>query len=361
MVRVENILGQLNAINNKINNGDAEEINNQIDLLERIISRFFENSSYYHQLTNGKKEIIWARKPAGSNMGHTIERAIKITTSLLNNMIEEVKNFGIPYKNDLVEEKLEKSTMKYNVYIQCDNGSFNIFNLDENSILNVVNAYKKGSKGVTVNFVKYHFKTISEIAIVTNDKGLTTEELEKYAEQFDSSFSFGKYPLDTGLLSQFGKNVTSDFLEDKNFGYEQTETKPNKKTDLYVNSKRLQELQQLKHSNFDLSKLIRICEELNSNWINENFFTVGLLLRTIINHVPPIFDATFTSFDKVIGGYGSQSFKKNMKHLNESLRSSADGYTHFLIRKKEPLPNEQQVDYKNNLDVLLAEIITVLH
>jgi hypothetical protein len=251
--------------------------------------------------------------------------------------------------------------MKYNVYIQCDNGSFNIFNLDDHTILNVVNAYKKGSKGVTVNFEKYHFQRISDIAIVTNEKELTTEELEEYAEQFECSFSLGKYPLDKKLLSQYGKNVTSNFLIDDIFGYEQIAEKTIKKSGLYVNDNRLNELINLKSINFDLSKLISICKELNSNWQNENYYTIGLLIRSIINHVPPIFNASFTSFDQVVGGYGSQSFKKNMKHLNESLRSTADGYTHFLIRKKEPLPNEQQIDYRNNLDVLLAEIITVLH
>lgn len=225
--------------------------------------------------------------------------------------------------------------MKYNVYIQCDNGSFNVFNLDEKLIINVVNAYKKGTNGFTVNFVKYHFEHISEIAIVTNDKGWTTKEFEEYAEQFEGSFSFAKYALNNELLSQFGENVTSAFLKDEEFGYESDVKDIVKAADLYVNKRRLDELKDLKSNNFDLSKLIRICEELNSNWINENYFTVGLLVRTIINHVPPIFGATFTSFDQVVDNYsGGKSFKKNMEHLNESLRSIADGYTHFPVRKR---------------------------
>jgi hypothetical protein len=104
--------------------------------------------------------------------------------------------------------------------------------------------------------------------------------------------------------------------------------------------------------------LIRLCQELNSNWINNNFFTVGLLLRTIINHVPPLFG--FQTFDQVVANYGGgTSFKKNMDTLNQSLRSIADHYTHLTIRKKEPLPNEIQVDFKQNLDFLLSEIVSL--
>jgi hypothetical protein len=105
--------------------------------------------------------------------------------------------------------------------------------------------------------------------------------------------------------------------------------------------------------------LIQICDELNSNWINRNYFTVGLLVRTILNHVPPVF-GQFTTFDQVQSQYGGVSFKKSIKALNESLRGIADGYNHQLIRRKEALPSPQQIDFKPNIDVLLSEIVSIL-
>ncbi len=251
--------------------------------------------------------------------------------------------------------------MKFNIYISCNNGTFNIFNLEEEQVNKVVKGYKEGLNGVTINYKKYHFRIIDEIAIITNEKGLSNQELENYANEFSGSFGIGLYSLDIEKLSQFGKNVTHEFLSDEPFGYGKERIKIDLiKGSYYINKDRLTELIEINSTKFDLSKLVRICEELNNNWNHSNYFTVGLLLRTIINHVPPIF-GSFKTFDEVVGNYGSQSFKKNMKHLNDSLRSIADGYTHLVIRNKEALPNEQQVDYRSNLDVLLSEIITKLH
>jgi hypothetical protein len=49
-----------------------------------------------------------------------------------------------------------------------------------------------------------------------------------------------------------------------------------------------------------------------------------------------------------------------MKNLNASSRKIADQYLHTHIRNKEVLPNEQQIDFLNDLDVLLSEIYRVL-
>lgn len=130
----------------------------------------------------------------------------------------------------------------------------------------------------------------------------------------------------------------------------------------FVSESRLIELKAISAVNLDFSRLIRLCEELNSNYSNSNYLSVGMIGRTIINHVPPIFG--FTSFEQVTGNYGGpnghRSFKKNMKHLNESLRNIADSFLHQTIRDKETLPNETQIDFKQDLDVLLGEIVRIL-
>ena len=129
----------------------------------------------------------------------------------------------------------------------------------------------------------------------------------------------------------------------------------------FVNTGRLQEIKSIRHRSLDFQKLIRLCEELNDNFRRGNYLSVGMIGRTILNHIPPIFDQT--SFDEVANNYGGQknnlSFKKNMRHLNESLKNIADGYLHLQIRETEVLPNETQVDFKQDLDVLLAEIVRI--
>jgi hypothetical protein len=49
-----------------------------------------------------------------------------------------------------------------------------------------------------------------------------------------------------------------------------------------------------------------------------------------------------------------------MQHLDKSLRNAADSFLHVQIRSKEVLPSFQQVDFRSDVDFLLAEIIRVL-
>ena len=129
----------------------------------------------------------------------------------------------------------------------------------------------------------------------------------------------------------------------------------------FVNFERLQELRALRHPSWDFRKLIRLCEELNDNFLRGNFLAVGMIGRTLLDHVPPLFNCK--SFDEVANNYGGQnkykSFKKNITHLNESLRSIADSYLHSQIREKEILPNETQIEFRQDLDVLLGEIVRI--
>lgn len=126
----------------------------------------------------------------------------------------------------------------------------------------------------------------------------------------------------------------------------------------FVNQNRIKELKTIKNDNFDITKLIRFCEELNSAFSLENFLSTAMLVRAIADHIPPIFGKT--SFTEVANNHGSKSFKESMKNLDNSSRKISDAHLHTQIRKKEVLPNSNQVDFSNDLDVLLGEIYRVL-
>lgn len=128
----------------------------------------------------------------------------------------------------------------------------------------------------------------------------------------------------------------------------------------FVDPTRFAELQMTQSTNFDLSKLIRYCDELNFNYDEGCFLAVSMLGRAILDHVPPIFGCK--SFSEVANNYssGSKSFKQSMEHLEKSLRKIADAYLHVQIRKSEVLPNRTQVNFSSDLDVLLAEIVRLL-
>lgn len=84
-----------------------------------------------------------------------------------------------------------------------------------------------------------------------------------------------------------------------------------------------------------------------------------MLVRAITDHVPPVFG--MSSFAQVAANYGgSQSFKKSMQHLQGSLRNIADGILHEQIRNRGALPSPQQVEFRQDLDRLLGEILRIV-
>ena len=126
----------------------------------------------------------------------------------------------------------------------------------------------------------------------------------------------------------------------------------------YVSQQRIKELSSIKSDKFDFSKLIALCNEINVNHKNRNFFSIAILVRAIMDHVPPIFEKR--TFNEVANNLSVKSMKKNFLHLQSSMRNIADGFLHQGIRNKEVLPSETQVDFKADLDTLLSEIIRIM-
>ena len=128
---------------------------------------------------------------------------------------------------------------------------------------------------------------------------------------------------------------------------------------VYVSQDRLAALRAINSSQFDLSKLIRLCEELNSNYSAGNYYSVAMLVRAILDDVPPIFSAT--KFEDVRAKHGRQSFKEKMDHLEKSSRKMADDFLHGQVRRKEVLPTDTLIHFAPALDTLLGEVVVKFH
>ncbi|HKP38520.1 MAG TPA: hypothetical protein VJT71_16795 [Pyrinomonadaceae bacterium] len=137
-----------------------------------------------------------------------------------------------------------------------------------------------------------------------------------------------------------------------------TSTKPEKLEMFYVDKSRIARLRQVRSPNFDLQRLIRLCEELNKCSAAGAFCASAALVRAVIDHVPPIFGAR--TFAEVANNIGGKSNKSSLLRLETSSRSIADSLLHQQIRKREVVPNRTQVNFSNDLDVLLGEIIRKL-
>lgn len=110
---------------------------------------------------------------------------------------------------------------------------------------------------------------------------------------------------------------------------------------------------------FDTTKLTGYCREINSSFYHGNVVACLLLMRTVLNHVPPVFG--HKSFAEVTANAG-KSLKDNLEHLESGLRKLADLYAHQPIRKNEQYPTKCQVEpFRPQFELLLHEVLGRLH
>jgi len=129
----------------------------------------------------------------------------------------------------------------------------------------------------------------------------------------------------------------------------------------YVDPNRITSLQAIGNTQWDFARLVELCREINVAAANRCHMSTAMLLRTVLNHVPPVLGyGTFAEVANNYGGAKSQkSFKASMQRLEKSSRNIADMHLHSPIRSREDVPTATQVDFAADLDVLLGEVIRV--
>ena len=181
---------------------------------------------------------------------------------------------------------------------------------------------------------------------------------EKFNRQFEQDVMRAKvtYRMNNSVDANTNMNSAVGILNQAIAAIQINSSKSKKpENENYIALSRIEEIGNL-NSKFDFSKLKRILIELNTAYSNELYYATGCLIRMILDHVPPIFSCK--NFNEVSNNYhGSKSFKDAMKGLNEQMRKISDSYLHTPIRKMETLPEKQQVEARNTLDLLLSEII----
>jgi len=225
-------------------------------------------------------------------------------------------------------------------------------------------------------------KTEHLITLISNQKGQTIfsraikDKTEKWvADHYsDLSYIFKRNSLEQKALNYLKEAYKKErllkqaclknlkiilySLKDQRLSSQGTKSK-DLINDIFVDKVRLAELKRIKSNVHDLSRLIRMCEELNDNFSRENYISVIVLVRTIINHVAPVFG--FNAFSEVVNNYKyEKSIKDSLQYLESSSRKIADGYLHIPLRKKEILPTRTQVNFAQDLDLLLGEVIRIL-
>lgn len=118
----------------------------------------------------------------------------------------------------------------------------------------------------------------------------------------------------------------------------------------FLDPQLISQLKSVQLGSFDVGKLIRFCEELNDAYGRGNYLACILLIRAVMNHVPPIFGEK--TFAHVVAKQG-RSVKAVMSRLEDEARPIGDLHNHALIRSREPLPSKHQVEpYKASFEIL---------
>lgn len=199
--------------------------------------------------------------------------------------------------------------------------------------------------------------------------GISEEEVRRNVDYLG-----GEYLLENEGLD--GGTCTSDITQDgiklcentdslfEQFGVlhidinHQSSGERHTRDDYYVSQARIEELGNLRTTNWDFTKLVALCNELNVAYKHDCYFSIAMLVRAIMDHIPPVFG--FASFSQVTANYkGGRSFKQLMERMDTAIRSIADTHLHSHIRSKEPLPTYQQVNCTTEMDILLAEIVSI--
>ena len=264
--------------------------------------------------------------------------------------------------------------------LELSNGSYIFKNKYSEYLKNGGNEISTIKLAITNNEVfKEYFKIVN--------KGKTSKQSAKYVIalhklDIEPTKLISVMSVWTKYLGKENRNVSNDSLDKEKMGFMWVDEKGNLMYDekkhskvildelkkekkslgeglVFVDPKRIEDLEKIDKTQFDLTKLIKKCEELNIAYSTACYFAVGMLTRAIIDHIPPIFGKN--SFNEVAGSCGSKSFKDSMVHLNKSSRKIADSFLHTHIRRKETLPTKTQVNFSSDLDVLLGEVIRILH
>ena len=120
----------------------------------------------------------------------------------------------------------------------------------------------------------------------------------------------------------------------------------------------ISQLEALESSIVDVATLIRICKEINSSYAHGNVLATVLLMRTVLNHIPPVFGQN--SFEQVVANSG-KSLKESFGHLENGLRKVADFHAHRKIAASEFYPSVAQVEpFKPQFELLIHEVLRLM-
>jgi hypothetical protein len=126
----------------------------------------------------------------------------------------------------------------------------------------------------------------------------------------------------------------------------------------FIDGELLQQVAEIRSSRYDCTRLVSMCRELNSSYAHGNVHAVAMLVRAILDHVPPIFGCE--KFSQVAAQVSGKSLKHSFERLDVQSRKVADKLLHSHIRDREMAPTLTEVAFNSELAQLLSEVCRLL-
>jgi hypothetical protein len=125
-----------------------------------------------------------------------------------------------------------------------------------------------------------------------------------------------------------------------------------------IESGLIERLARLRSPEFSPSLLVTMCNEINSSFRNGNLVATILLMRAVLNYVPPVFGRD--TFSQVVANSG-RSLRDSFDHLENGLRKIADFHTHRLLDSADLSPTRAQVEpFKPQFELLLQQAVAAV-
>jgi hypothetical protein len=129
----------------------------------------------------------------------------------------------------------------------------------------------------------------------------------------------------------------------------------NKQTIIYIKQEII-EMFINKQDNFNYKKLIRLLGELNSNYVAGYIYSSAMLIRAILDHIPPLLG--FGSFEEVVKNYSwPRTDREYMKNLLD-FKNEGDDVLHRQISQNLDLLDMGNLPNSNRINRLLQECLT---
>lgn len=214
--------------------------------------------------------------------------------------------------------------------------------------------YKKLNVGEIVDFSDQKFakEWLAEVAAIF--KSVDETDFKTF-----SNLRQHVYPsIDRGTrkhaVDQIAAFVAQKIAEYKRYPFEDTKQQEAKPPTSYVDQKIIDDFIK-KDDDFDYKKLIRLMSELNSNYASGHPYSVSMLIRGILDHIPPLLGCK--TFDEVVSSYPWG--KSDVKYMEKLLDFKNEGHDalHRQISGDADLLEMDAIPSNNRLNRLLQECL----